>query len=107
MGLSSVTPSKRIGQGSVQLGLSHDHSHFDGLRCSPRAGPCVCKILHTFLRSSTLPTMPPSSMYHLLQTGPSAWISFTRQLMPQQNYSGPSGSPCCTPLLESITILWS
>ena len=29
-----------MGHGREQLGFSHDHSHFAGLRCSPRAGPC-------------------------------------------------------------------
>ena len=104
---SSLTPSSWIGQGRSQLSSSQLHSHFEGFRCRPKAGPRDLRISHAFERSSTSPTMPPSSMYHLLYTGPSSLIWFTRHMRPQQKYKGPKGSPCCTPELDSIMCLWS
>jgi hypothetical protein len=64
---TKVTPS--MGQGSVLLSLSQDHSHFEGFRCRPRAGPFSFNKAQTFSRTGTDATIPPSSMYHFWYSG--------------------------------------
>ena len=80
-----------------QCARSQDHSHFLGFRTRPSGSPPTFRISHTFFSNSTLPTIPPSSMYHFWYTGWRAAIWSMRDWRPQQKYSGPRGSPCWTP----------
>jgi hypothetical protein len=58
------TPGR--GQGREEEGSSQNHSHLGGFRKRPERGPSETRRSHTRERSSGGPTIPASSMYHLL-----------------------------------------
>src|SRR6185312_545807 len=91
---TSTTPASPKGHGVLMLELSHDHSHFLGLRTRPSGGPLTRSSSHTWRRMGTGATIPPSSMYHFWYTGPRAAISSTKGASAKQKYKGPRGSPC-------------
>src|SRR6185312_13832673 len=56
---TSTTPASPKGHGVLMLELSHDHSHFLGLRTRPSGGPLTRSSSHTWRRMGTGATIPP------------------------------------------------
>src|SRR6185437_11893558 len=59
---SAPAPTTWMEQGFLLCGSSHVHSHFEGFKCRPSAGPLVFMRSQACKSCSSVPMMPPSSI---------------------------------------------